>query len=125
VVNSSGYVERLIHDLMADGHYRHHLNRLRERVTRASSQAMTDLAAIGLRDFSAPAGGYYLWCPLPEGVDDVALARRASEDGIFLAPSSIFTLDREAHRPALRINVAYADDPAFLDFMRSACEGAV
>lgn len=124
VVNSSGYVERLIHDLMADGHYRHHLNRLRERVARASAQAMADLAGIGLQDFSAPAGGYYLWCPLPEGVDDVALARRASEDGIFLAPSSIFTLDREAHRPALRINVAYAEDTAFLDFMRRVCNGA-
>lgn len=125
VVNSSGYVERLIHDLMADGHYRHHLNRLRERVARASAQAMSDLAGIGLQDFSAPAGGYYLWCPLPEGVDDVALARRASEEGIFLAPSSIFTLDREAHRPALRINVAYAEDPAFLDFMRRVCNDAV
>lgn len=123
VVNSSGYVERLIHDVIADGHYRHHLNRLRERVARASVQAMTNLARIGLDGFSAPAGGYYLWCRLPEGIDDVQLARRASDEGIFLAPSSIFAADRETHTPALRINVAYADDPRFLRFMAEQCGG--
>lgn len=121
VVNSSGYVERLIHDLMADGHYRHHLSRLRDRVARASSRAMADLAAIGLNGFSAPAGGYYLWCPLPPGCDDVKLARLAAERGIFLAPSSIFTLDRASHMPALRVNVAYAEDDAFLRFMAEQC----
>ncbi len=117
VVNSSGYVERLVHDLIADGHYRHHINRLRERVGRASSQAVAALNRIGLNGFSLPAGGYYLWCPLPAGCDDVALARRAAEHGIFLAPSSIFTLERGGQLPALRINVAYAEDERFLRFM--------
>jgi DNA-binding transcriptional MocR family regulator len=119
VVNSSGYVERLIHELMADGHYRHHLNRLRERVARATSRAISDLADIGLKTVIPPAGGYYLWCELPDGTDDVALAQRASERGIFLAPSSIFTVERDRKIPALRINVAYADDPVFLDFLRN------
>ena len=121
VVNSSGYVERLIHDLMADGHYRHHLSRLRERVARASSQAMADLANVGLAGFNAPAGGYYLWCPLPTDCDDVKLARQAAEQGIFLAPSSIFTLDRATHVPALRVNIAYAQDESFLRFMAQHC----
>ena len=121
VVNSSGYVERLIHELMADGHYRHHLSRLRDRVARAASRAMAELAAIGIAGFNPPGGGYYLWCPLPEGCDDVKLARLAAERGIFLAPSSIFTLDRTTHMPALRVNVAYADDAAFLGFMAEHC----
>lgn len=123
VVNSSGFVERLIHDVMANGHYRHHLNRLRERVTRASSQAIADLQRIGLAGFAPPAGGYYLWCPLPAGIDDVALAKQAAEQGIFLAPSSIFSLDRTEHRPSLRINVAYASDPRFLGFIEQTCGG--
>lgn len=121
VVNSSGYVERLVHELMADGHYRHHLNRLRDRVQRASRLALTNLAEIGLDGMAPPAGGYYLWCPLPQGVDDLDLAQRAASTGIFLAPGTIFRLDRTAPEPALRINVAYADNPTFLDFLRSAC----
>lgn len=118
VVNSSGYVERLIHDLMAEGHYRHHLRRLRDRVARASEAASDNLGRLGLTGFSPPSGGYYLWCPLPEGFDDMDLTRRAASAGIFMAPSSIFTLDRVGYQPAIRVNVAYADDCRFLDFMR-------
>ncbi len=118
VVNSSGDVERLIHDLMAEGHYRHHLRRLRDRVARASDAASDNLARLGLTGFSPPSGGYYLWCPLPQGFDDMDLTRRAASAGIFMAPSSIFTLDRVGYQPAIRVNVAYADDRRFLDFMR-------
>ncbi|KAF0128116.1 MAG: hypothetical protein FD152_2386 [Xanthobacteraceae bacterium] len=46
------------------------------------------------------------------------LTRRAASAGIFMAPSSIFTLDRVGYQPAIRVNVAYADDRRFLDFMR-------
>ena len=75
-------------------------------------------ARLGLTGFSPPSGGYYLWCPLPDGFDDMDLTRRAAAAGIFMAPSSIFTLDRVGYRPAIRVNVAYADDPRFLAFMR-------
>jgi len=124
VVNSSGYVERLIHDLMAEGHYRHHLNRLRERVNRATREAMLNLERIGLSGFARPDGGYYLWCPLRADIDDVELARQAFDSGIFLAPGSVFCLEREKQAPALRINVAYADNTRFLDFMAAHCAPA-
>lgn len=117
VVNSSAYVERLIHELIQSGQYRHHLRRLRERITRATAAAAINLRAIGLGDFDLPAGGYHLWCPLPAGVDDLDLARQAADHSIFLAPASIFTLDRVGYRPAIRVNVAYADDRRFLDFL--------
>ncbi len=126
VVNSSGYVERLLYELMAGGHYRRHLKRLRERVERATATALARLRGIGFEELVEPAGGYYLWCPLPEGIDDIALSRRAAREGIFLAPSSIFAVPGDYRSgPAMRINVAYADDPAFLDFMARVRRGEV
>ncbi|MEX2628617.1 MAG: PLP-dependent aminotransferase family protein [Tistlia sp.] len=124
VVNSSGYVERLLFELIAGGHYRRHLKRLRERVERASATALERLRGLGFEGLGEPAGGFYLWCPLPEGLDDIALARLAARQGIFLAPSSIFAVPGDYRTaPAIRINVAYADDPAFLAFMAEVRAG--
>ncbi|WP_150286216.1 PLP-dependent aminotransferase family protein [Rhabdaerophilum calidifontis] len=118
VVNSSGHVERLIHDLIAEGHYRRHLRRLTDRVAHATAATMAALRRIGFADFAPPAGGYYLWCGLPAGLDDLALAGEASAQGIFLAPGSLFCRDRVGYRPAIRVNVAYGDHPALLDLLR-------
>jgi DNA-binding transcriptional MocR family regulator len=118
VVNSSGYLERMVADLIASGQYRHHLRRLRERVARASIKARASLEKLGLKPFAPTGGGYYLWVELPEGTDDLALARAASRAGIFIAPGSVFFQDRAQMKPGLRINIAYADDPRFLTFLR-------
>ena len=118
VVNSSGYLERMVSDLMETGQYRHHLRRLRERIGRASLRARTTLDRLNLPIFAAPAGGYYLWTELPTGTDDLALAARASKLGIFIAPGSVFFPEREKTRPGMRINIAYVDDPAFIRFIR-------
>src|SRR3546814_7443353 len=118
VVNSSGYVERLIHDLIADGHYRHHLNRLRDRVARASQDAKLNLERIGISGFAMHDGGYYLWCPLPPGTDDAALARQAFERGIFLAPGSVSCLECDGPLPALRTNAPYHAHPLLLHLAR-------
>jgi DNA-binding transcriptional MocR family regulator len=117
VVNSSGYLERMVSDLMEAGQYRHHLRRLRERIGRASVRAQTTLDRIGLPIFAPPTGGYYLWTNLPVGTDDLALAARASKQGIFIAPGSVFFAEREKVRPGMRINIAYVDDPAFTRFI--------
>ncbi|WP_440996630.1 PLP-dependent aminotransferase family protein [Arhodomonas sp. SL1] len=118
VVTSSGAVERMIHDMILRGRYRRHLARLRERVARAGAEAITALEGIGIHGIEPPAGGYYLWCPLPEGMDDVALARRASAEGIFLAPGTLFRQPDGPGPPALRINICYATDARLLDFLR-------
>lgn len=118
VVNSSGYLERMVSDLIAAGQYRHHLRRLRERIDRASLRARTTLERLNLPIMAPPSGGYYLWTELPEGIDDLALARRASQQGIFIAPGSVFFPERDKTRPGMRINIAYADDPAFVRFIR-------
>jgi DNA-binding transcriptional MocR family regulator len=48
------------------------------------------------------------------------LIQKAATAGIFLAPGSVFYPTRTLHPPALRINVAYANDPKFLRFIEKA-----
>lgn len=116
-VNSSGYVERIVNDLISSGQYRRHLKRLRGRVDTATAKAQAMLGRLELPIFGAPGGGFYLWCALPDGMDDSALSRRAAERGILIAPGSVFHPGGGPHGPAMRINVAYTDDPRFERFM--------
>ncbi|KAA0218645.1 MAG: PLP-dependent aminotransferase family protein [Lautropia sp.] len=116
-VSTSDFVERIVYDLVASGHYLRHLRRLRVRIEQVTAIAIDRLARIGLAPFAPGAGGYYLWVLLPAGIDDRQLAREAAERGIFLAPGSVFLPDRATEASALRVNVAYADDPGFLGFM--------
>ncbi|MDQ0470525.1 aminotransferase-like domain-containing protein [Labrys wisconsinensis] len=118
-VNSSGYVERLLHHLLAGGHYDRHLKRLGQRIETASGRVQSKLRQAGHRIFSDSVGGYYLYLQLPPGADDIALARDGARESIFIAPGSVFCVDK-THPLArgIRINVSRADDPRFYDFLQ-------
>ncbi|MFH5923213.1 PLP-dependent aminotransferase family protein [Roseomonas xinghualingensis] len=123
VVATSQYAERMVAGLIAGGHYLRHLRRLRARVERATDAALRDLASVGLAAPRPPGGGFYLWAPLPEGIEEAGLVREAAARSIFLAPGAVFSPEREGSRPMLRIHVAHASDPRFLDFMRGRLAG--
>ena len=82
--------------------------------------AQKALARLGLTVHPSQPGGYYLWVELPEGMTELGLARSAAERGIFLAPGSVFYPQRQGARAAIRVNVAYANDPRFLRFLQGA-----
>jgi DNA-binding transcriptional MocR family regulator len=117
VVNTSGYLERMVSDLIASGQYRHHLKRLRERIRRATAHTMEIFERMGVEVFAPSTGGYYLWANLDPGIDDLEFARRAALEGIFIAPGSVFFPDRRHARPGMRVNVAYGGDPTFVQFL--------
>ncbi|WP_420418463.1 PLP-dependent aminotransferase family protein [Pacificispira sp.] len=116
-VNSSSYVERLVHGLLTDGHYHRHLKRLSQRIRRATDVVTQNLERIGLSTLSPPSGGYYVYLRFPPGVDDMQLARQAIGEGIFTAPGSLFCVDRKPNRSGMRVNVAWAESPRFYDFL--------
>ena len=125
IVNSSGYVERIIHAVLNDGHYRHHLKRLGARVREAQANAVSILRDLSLRPQIEDSQGYYMWVALPEGIDDIELTRRASRESIFLAPGSVFEVDgRAGGQKHLRLNIAYISDPRFRDFARRELKAA-
>ncbi|KXF75384.1 hypothetical protein ATN84_19165 [Paramesorhizobium deserti] len=119
IVNSSGYVERIVHAVLNDGHYRHHLKRLNGRVKEAQLSAVRILRKLGLRPEIEETDGYYMWVALPQGVDDIELTRRAARESIFLAPGSVFEIGGgSGDRRFLRLNVAYVSDTRFHEFVR-------
>ncbi|HEY4541691.1 MAG TPA: PLP-dependent aminotransferase family protein [Noviherbaspirillum sp.] len=120
LVATSDFVERVVHEMMETGQYRKHLARLVGKLEQAHGPALRGLEDLGLDIFARGGLGYYLWCLLPHGTDELALTRKASEAGIFLAPGSVFYPDRRSTTPAMRVNVAYASDPQFLQFLRKA-----
>lgn len=119
IVNSSGYVERIVHTVLNDGHYRHHLKRLNGRIRDAQVSAIRSLRKLGLQPWIEEVDGYYLWVELPEGINDIELTRRAARESIFLAPGSVFEIDNDpSKRSHLRLNVAYVDDARCSEFFK-------
>jgi DNA-binding transcriptional MocR family regulator len=100
--------------VMTDGSYRHHLDRLRERLSRAMGQATARLKALGIEPWTMPRGGMLMWCRLPEGVDAADLARRALQHDIVLAPGNAFSLSQSAAQ-YMRFNVAQCADPRLFE----------
>ena len=126
VVSTSDYVERMVYAFIASGQYLRHLRRLKTLIGEHTEKATLALTRIGVRLPPAAPGGYYLWGELPDGIDEADLVRQAAEQGIFLAPGTLFLPTRTATAPAMRINIAYADDPRFIAFLgdRLQADGA-
>lgn len=117
-VNSSGHVERLLHRLLGEGHYDRHLKRLVQRIRTAADTVRSKLRQAGHHIFADSVDGYYLYLLLPRNADDIDLAREGAKESIFIAPGSVFCLDK--NKPlakGIRLNVSRADDPRFYDFL--------
>lgn len=124
-LTSSELVERLLHTLLAEGRYLVQVRRLSERLQAASSRVCGALERRGLQVFMRPAGGPFVWARLPgEDVDMRAVAQRAIEAGIMLAPGELFHAQPQ-RSPWTRLNVACADDDRVLDWLAGEAQRAV
>jgi DNA-binding transcriptional MocR family regulator len=102
-------------EYLEEGGYDRHLRQLRNTLADSLHQLRTAV----LRHFpkgtrvSRPAGGYFLWVQLPEGVDTLALHRHALAHGISTAPGALFSADQR-FRSALRLNGGHPHDARVL-----------
>ncbi|KAA3652477.1 MAG: PLP-dependent aminotransferase family protein [Proteobacteria bacterium] len=117
VVNSSDLLERVVFNMIASGLYLRHLRRLKKHVDSARVSAIRALQGAGIALPYTHTGGYYLWGELGAGIDERDIAYRAAQESIFLAPGAIFRPEKTEATAAIRINIAYADNPQFLDFI--------
>ncbi|MBU1315684.1 MAG: PLP-dependent aminotransferase family protein [Alphaproteobacteria bacterium] len=113
----------LTHALLRDGSYRRHLNGLRERLARATSEVRARLGVLGIHPWIEPRGGLFLWCALPDGIDAAAVARRAMAQDVVLAPGNVFSVSQTAGG-MMRFNVAQCGHPRVFSVLARAMEEA-
>jgi len=111
--------ERAVFDAVGSRAYRKQVERLVIQLDGARERALEVLGDAGLVPLARPRGGMFVsagW--LDADRNGRAIAERALRAGILLAPGEFFSL----HPPDqawFRFNVAYAYEPALLDFLRS------
>lgn len=119
VMTTSEFDERLIYEMLTDGGYRKHVERLKIRLAQAMPAVVRGLREAGLEVLAQDYAGIFVWARLPEGIHTETLARDASGHGFVLAPGSIFYLDCE-HSPWLRFNAGFANDARLLAYLKSS-----
>lgn len=110
-ITSSQFTEKLLYDLLLEGHYRKFLIRLRERIAAARCNVINFFEGIGLEPFGHSASGMFVWARFAGIEDSLEIAERALQDGLLLAPGTVFRPNLQPS-PWLRFNVAVCDDPA-------------
>ncbi len=99
--------ERVVHRVLADGQYRRHVERVRQRVDDARERCLKLLARLGIRVQEPPQAGMFVWADC--GSDTQALALAAAGQGIVLAPGSLFSPE-QVDSTYMRFSVVMADD---------------
>lgn len=96
-------------ELLENGQYERHLRRVRgdyaQAVTRMT-EAVIHYFPEGTK-ITRPEGGFVIWLELPGEVDSFALAHKALEQGISIAPGPIFSASQK-YRQFIRLSCACA-----------------
>lgn len=100
--------EQIVHRVLAEGQYRKHVDRLRERVDRARHRCLRRLEALHCVSSEEPVAGMFTWVDC--GMDAEVLARHAAAEDLLLAPGVLFS-PRQAPSRMLRMPVSLADQP--------------
>ena len=94
-------------ELLENGQYERHLRRVRGDYAQAvarMTEAVIHYFPEGTK-ITRPEGGFVIWLELPGEVDSFALARRALEQGISIAPGPIFSASQK-YRQFIRLSCA-------------------
>ena len=111
--------ERVVHRVLADGQYRKHVLRLRERIDSTRERCLRAVEGMGLQVVHEPVAGMFVWVDAQQ--DTEALSRRAAQEGLLLAPGVLFSPSQQPST-LLRLSVAIADDAACLQLLQRLLE---
>lgn len=115
-LTTSEITQRVMHQILLEGSYRKHIERVRSRLQEKRGQVIQQLEQCGLRVHAEPAGGMFIWARLPEGQNATEIATLATRENIMLAPGNLFRPYQEPS-PWLRFNAAHCDDGRVFDFL--------
>jgi 2-aminoadipate transaminase len=100
--------QRIVLEFHRRGGVAAHVDRLRAlygaKQDRARSALAREFAGTGVT-WNDPAGGFYFWVRLPQGIDARALLAVALEEGVAFVPGDAFAIERDL-RSALRFSVS-------------------
>jgi DNA-binding transcriptional MocR family regulator len=117
-LTSSEVTERMVANVLIEGHYDRHTAHIRERLFNAHARVAESMLSSGLEIFHTPNAGLFLWAKLPiRPEESLAVATEALTKGIWLAPGSYFR-PAEAESAWFRFNAATSDVPELWEFIR-------
>lgn len=114
-LTTSEISERLMYQLLIEGHYRKHLDKLRTKLQTARTRTIARLEDLGFELYCEPAGGMFVWAMRDDCSNTAEIASLAAGKGIMLAPGNMFRPHQEPS-PWFRFNVAHCDDEATFSF---------
>jgi DNA-binding transcriptional MocR family regulator len=116
-LTTSDLGERVVYKILSEGLYRKHLERIRVRLDAVRPGVLRRLEGLGMRLEPAPAAGMFAWADT--GRDTNVLAAHAMEQGLLLAPGSLFS-PSQLPSTKMRLNIAAMDDEALWSFLEGA-----
>lgn len=118
-LTTSEISERLMYQLLTEGHYRKHLDKLRAKLLLARQTTISRLEGLGFTLHCEPDGGMFIWAKMDDQCNSAEIASLAAKKGIMLAPGHMFKPHQEPS-PWFRFNVAHCNDDATFEFL-SGC----
>ena len=109
--------ERVVYKILSEGLYRKHAERIRTRLDAVRPGVVRRLEGLGMTLAPAPVAGMFAWVEC--GRDTNVLAARAMEEGLLLAPGSLFS-PSQLPTTKLRVNIAAMEDAALWRFLERA-----
>jgi DNA-binding transcriptional MocR family regulator len=115
-LTTSEISERLIHQLLTEGHYRKHLDKLRAKLLVARQATISRLEGLGFTLHCEPEGGMFIWAKMDDECNSAEVANLAAKKEIMLAPGHMFRPHQEPS-PWFRFNVAHCNDESTFKFL--------
>jgi len=110
-LHSNSFSQYLLERFVRDGHFTTHIEKTktayRRRRDRMAAALLRD-PSIGL-EFAVPKGGFYIWCRLPDGVEQSALLANAAARGVVFLPGRA-CYPTEPTENCLRLNFSHASE---------------
>ena len=110
-LTSSELGGRVVYRVLSEGHYRRHLDRLRQRLAAARDQGAAVLEGFGFARLDGARHGMFHW--VDTGIDSIALAQAMLDRGFLMAPGSLFS-PSQAPGTRMRFNVTTLQNPKML-----------
>jgi DNA-binding transcriptional MocR family regulator len=110
-LHANSFSQFLLERFVREGHFASHIERSRDiyrkRRDRMAAALKTD-ASIDL-EFDVPTGGFYIWCRLPQGVEQSALLANSAARGVVFLPGRA-CYPTEPTENCLRLNFSHASE---------------